>query len=75
MSNLVSSHVRSRRPSKLKISLKVAVHVDDKLRYSTPQSLLTKSKNLTTLSDKTKHLTFGKRSTSKNSKKRSKNKF
>lgn len=75
MTNMVSSQIRSRRPSKLKISLKVAVHVDDKMRYSTPQSLMTDSKNGSKLSGKTKSLMFGKRSTSKHSRKRSKTKL
>lgn len=74
LTNMVSSQIRSRRPSKLKISLKVAVHVDDKMRYSTPQSCLTDSKNFSKLGDKTKHVVFGKRST-KNSRKRSKSKL
>lgn len=75
LSSLVSSQIRSRRGSKLKISLKIPVSKDDKLRYSTPQSLLTESKNLTTLSEKTKQAIFGKRSVSKHLKKRSKTKL
>mmetsp|Transcript_25552 Transcript_25552/g.25346 ORF Transcript_25552/g.25346 Transcript_25552/m.25346 type:complete len:115 (-) Transcript_25552:73-417(-) len=69
------SQIRSRRASKLKISLKSPVNRDSKVRHSTPQSFLSDSKNYTKLSEKTRNVFLGKRSTSKHSRRKSKTKL
>ena len=76
LTNMVASQIRSRKNSKLRISLKGAVHLEDKLRYSHRHTSLSESKNMTaSLSDKTKQVLLGKRSASKHSRKRSKTKL
>lgn len=71
LSNILPSAFGSKKNSKLRISLKGAMNPSPRVRYSTPNPILTDTK-MTMLTDKPKNVRVTKRISSKHSRKRSK---